>query len=241
MATPNRVLLVDDEADLVTSLSYALEREGYSVVSASTGSRALEIAAQSPTPDLVLLDLMLPDISGNEVCQRLRSMENTRSVPIVMLTARGEEVDRVVGFELGADDFVPKPFSLRELMLRLRAVLRRSRTPSASSTIPQSKLVIGDLQVDPSSHRVWVQDKEVTLTALEFRLLTTLIERRGRVQSRSQLLSDIWGIRGDVETRTVDTHIKRLRHKLEEAGHYIETLRGVGYRFTDVREESLAG
>ncbi|HJL40670.1 MAG TPA: response regulator transcription factor [Myxococcales bacterium LLY-WYZ-16_1] len=222
------ILIVDDERDLVTTLEYNLQREGYQTRSALTGQEAVEQARHQPTPDIVLLDLMLPDMPGTEVCRQIRNTPETRHIPVVMLTAKGEEIDRVVGFEVGADDYVTKPFSVRELLLRLRAVLRRTQpTPSE----PTDDIAFGRLRVDPDAHQVWLDGDEVTLTALEFKLLTTLLSRKGRVQSRKQLLDDVWGIQADVSTRTVDTHVKRLRQKLGAAGEYIETLRGVGYRF----------
>ncbi|WP_434427576.1 response regulator [Nannocystis pusilla] len=222
------ILIVEDERDLVATLEYALEREGFRTRSAYTGRQALEIAVTEPAPDLVLLDLMLPDMSGTQVCQQLRAGERTRAMPVIMMTAKAEEVDRVVGFEVGADDYVVKPFSLRELMLRIRAVLRR-KAPAETSLAPTP---YGRLRVDMDGHRVWVDDGEVTLTALEFRLLTTLIARRGRVQTRDALLADVWGVQPGLTTRTVDTHVRRLRKKLGEIADYVQTLRGVGYRFT---------
>ena len=223
------ILIVDDEPDILSTLEYNLEREGYRTRSAGTAKEALEAAFVVPIPDLILLDLMLPDASGTEVCKTLKSSKETAHVPVCMLTAKGEEIDRVVGFEVGADDYVTKPFSVRELMLRVRAILRRSQPPEPS----EEPLVFGGLRVDPASHRVWFDDNEITLTALEFKLLTTLLTRKGRVQTRKQLLDDVWGIQvqADVTTRTVDTHVKRLRQKLGDAGEFIETLRGVGYRF----------
>jgi two-component system phosphate regulon response regulator PhoB len=227
------ILIVEDESDLVANLEYNLGREGYQTKSALTGSAALAAIAEEPLPDLVILDLMLPDLSGVELCRNLKSNDRTRRVPVLMLTAKGEEVDRVVGFEVGADDYVVKPFSVRELMLRVRAILRR-----AEPAEPEGEISFGRLKIDVAGHRVWVDFDEVSLTALEFRLLETLLDRRGRVQSRSVLLSDVWGIDADVTTRTVDTHVKRLRQKLGEAGEYIETLRGVGYRFRSSPEEA---
>ncbi len=168
-----------------------------------------------------------PTFRAPKLCRRLRADEKTRGIPVLMLTAKSDEIDRVVGFEVGADDYVAKPFSVRELMLRVRAILRRS----AADEPKETELRFGDLRVDAPGHRVWVREEEVRLTALEFRLLTTLLARKGRVQTRDTLLSDVWGIDAEVTTRTVDTHVKRLREKLEAAGHYIETLRGVGYRF----------
>ena len=233
LAMNGLILIVEDERDLVATLEYALEKEGFRTRSAYTGRQALEIAVSEPGPELVLLDLMLPDMSGTQVCQGLRTNERTKNLPVIMMTAKSEEVDRVVGFEVGADDYVVKPFSLRELMLRIRAVLRR-KAPVESATPPSS---YGRLRIDMDGHRVWVDDAEVVLTALEFRLLTTLIARRGRVQTRDALLGDVWGVQPGLTTRTVDTHVRRLRKKLGEVADYVQTLRGVGYRFTtDLRE-----
>jgi two-component system, OmpR family, phosphate regulon response regulator PhoB len=228
-ASQKTVLLVEDEADLASTLEYNLQREGYRVRIAPDGRTALAELAQDPPPDAVLLDLMLPDISGTEICKRLREHERTRDIPVIMLTAKGAEIDRVVGFELGADDYVVKPFSVRELLLRVRALLRRAERPSGEPNM----VVFERLRIDREAHRVWVEEQEINLTALEFRLLYAFISRRGRVQTRDALLSDVWGIEADVTTRTVDTHVKRLREKLGDAGSYIETLRGVGYRFRD--------
>ena len=225
--TMSRILIVEDEPDLAATLEYSLGRAGFQTVTARTGGAALVRARESPHPDLVLLDLNLPDISGTEVCRRLREEPSTRDIPVIMATARSQETDRVVGFEVGADDYVIKPYSVRELALRIRAVLRRSH-PDGDR--PGEVMVFGHLRVDEAGHRIWVDDEEVVLTALEFRLLGVLLARRGRVQSRQVLLEDVWGIVADVTTRTVDTHIKRLRQKLGRAGSYIETLRGVGYR-----------
>ncbi|RLB60548.1 MAG: DNA-binding response regulator [Deltaproteobacteria bacterium] len=225
------VLIVEDEPDLVRTLEYNLRRGGYQTRAALDGRTALAQARKQPCPDAVLLDLMLPDMSGRDVCQQLKGDARTRDIPIIMVTAKGEEIDRVVGFEMGADDYVVKPFSVRELMLRVRAVLRRAQEGQTAEA--SDELVFGRLRVAEAAHRCWVDDEELALTALEFKLLTTLLTRRGRVQSRDRLLIDVWGIHADVTTRTVDTHVKRLRQKLGLAGHYVETLRGVGYRFRD--------
>jgi len=233
-----RILVVEDEKDLQEVLGYNLRQAGHTVTIAGTGREALAAIAER-LPDLVLLDLMLPDVSGIEICRRLKGETATRDLPIVMVTAKGEEVDRVVGFELGADDYVVKPYSLRELLLRIDAVLRRL-TPVAAAGGSRGALVFGRLRVDRDAHRVWVDDDEITLTALELRLLSTLLERRGRVQSRPALLDDVWGMTGEVTTRTVDTHVKRLREKLGSAGPYIETVRGVGYRFTPAPDHVAA-
>jgi two-component system phosphate regulon response regulator PhoB len=222
-----RILVVEDEPDLVRLLEFNLTQAGYEVQAVQRASDALK-AAQSDPPDLVLLDLNLPDGSGTDVCRVLKTTATTRAVPVIMVTARGEEIDRVVGFEIGADDYVVKPFSVRELILRVKAILRRSESDVPAG---EAELLFGCLRIDRGAHRVFVTEREVVLTALEFRLLITLIERKNRVQSRDTLLSDVWGLHMHVETRTVDTHIKRLREKLGEAGEYVQTVRGVGYRF----------
>lgn len=227
---PELILIVDDEPELVRPLDFAFRREGFETRVAHDGRSALHLAAELPPPDLVLLDLMLPDISGTEVCRRLKADPATRDIPVIMVTARGEEIDRVVGFEVGADDYVVKPFSTRELVLRARAVLRRRG--AAAPEEPAAEISsFGRLRVDEAGHRAWVDGAEVQLTALEFRLLTTFLERRGRVQSRDVLLDTVWGVSTAVTTRTVDTHVKRLRQKLGAAGGYVQTIRGVGYRF----------
>jgi two-component system phosphate regulon response regulator PhoB len=231
-----RILIVEDEKDLQEVLSYNLRQAGHIPIVVGSGREALGAVA-GQHPDLVLLDLMLPDVSGIEICRRLKGDAITRELPIVMVTAKGDEVDRVVGFELGADDYVVKPYSVRELLLRIDAVLRR-RTPAPAGA--RGPMVFGKLRVDREAHRVWVDEEEITLTALELRLLSTLLERRGRVQSRPALLDDVWGMSGEVTTRTVDTHVKRLREKLGSAGPYIETVRGVGYRFTPAPDHASA-
>ncbi|MBP8807374.1 MAG: response regulator transcription factor [Kofleriaceae bacterium] len=231
---PGRVLIVEDEVDLAATMEYSLTREGYQVSVAHTGAAALAAALAEPGPDVIVLDLMLPDLPGTEVCRRLREHDRTRDLPIVMCTAKDTEIDRVVGFEVGADDYVVKPFSVRELGLRVRALLRRSQRVDAEA----ESLRFGRLRVDRDAHRVWIDDQEVVLTALEFRLLYTFLSRKGRVQSREALLADVWGIEAEVTTRTVDTHVKRLREKLGEVGDYIETLRGVGYRFRAEPDEA---
>jgi len=224
------ILVVEDELDLLATIEFNLQRKGFSTVAASTGAAALAAAQAQPGPALILLDVMLPDISGLEVCRALRA--NGIDVPIILVTARGEEADRVAGFEVGIDDYVVKPFSVRELILRVQAVLRR--VEESDKPVSQDRpLAAGVLRVDEASHRVWVNNDEVTLTALEFRLLTTFMARRGRAQTRETLLTDVWGMSPDLTTRTVDTHVKRLREKIGDAGEYIETLRGVGYRFKD--------
>lgn len=222
-----QILVIEDEPDLQQVLAYNLRMAGYTVVPALKGNEGLALA-QAQHPDLILLDLMLPDLPGMEICKALKAEASTRLIPILMLTARGEEIDRVLGFELGAEDYVTKPFSVRELLLRIQAILRRTR---AAPQGPGTSIQFGDLRIDPGAYRVWVQNTEVQLTAMEFRLLMTLYERKNRVQTRASLLEDVWGMQADTETRTVDTHVKRLREKLGTADSYIETVRGVGYRF----------
>jgi two-component system phosphate regulon response regulator PhoB len=223
-----RILVVEDETDLQQVLQYNLRQAGHEVIAAVRGTDALRLAQQHH-PDLVLLDLMLPDISGTDVCKSLKSQRGTANIPVMMLTARGEEIDRVLGFELGAEDYVVKPFSVRELMLRVQALLRRSAPEAPRGG--DGPVAFGVLRVDRGAHRAWVKGAEVALTALEFRLLLTLYDRRNRVQSRATLLDSVWGIDADITTRTVDTHVKRLREKIGAAGAYVETVRGVGYRF----------
>jgi two-component system, OmpR family, phosphate regulon response regulator PhoB len=230
------VLVIEDEADLATTLEYNLRTEGFDVRLAHTGKQGLAHAIAEPLPDLIVLDLMLPDLAGTEICRRLREQERTRDIPVIMCTAKGEEIDRVVGFEVGADDYVVKPFSVRELVLRIRALLRRANRVEGEPSL----IRFGRLKIDRDAHRAWVDDAEIALTALEFRLLHAFVSRKGRVQTRDALLSDVWGIEADVTTRTVDTHVKRLREKLGDAGAYIETLRGVGYRFKDQPDEADA-
>lgn len=227
--TRPKVLIVDDEADLLKLLEFNLQQGGFDTCTASTGAGAVE-RARAERPDVVLLDLMLPDIQGTEVCRQLRQMPETSDVAIVMVTAKGEEIDRVVGFELGADDYVVKPFSPRELVLRVKAVLKRSGRTASAPEEPRDVLELGDLRVDVSAHEVYVDGELVELTVLEFRLLSQLMSRVGRVQSRERLLDEVWGD-VSVTERTVDTHMKRLREKLGPASRYLETVRGVGYRF----------
>ena len=221
----SRILVIEDEQDLGSLLEYNLRADGHEAEVVRSGAAGVS-KAKSWKPDLILLDLMLPDIAGGEVARLLRKGEPRRT-PIIMVTARGEESDRVKGLELGADDYVVKPFSVKELLLRVKAVLRRhSEDPKGEL----KKLGKGTIELDVDRHEVRVSDKPVVLTALEFRLLKTFLERPGRVQTRETLLSDVWGIDADITTRTVDTHIKRLREKLGPAGDVIENIRGVGYK-----------
>jgi phosphate regulon transcriptional regulator PhoB len=222
-----RVLIVEDEPDIRDLLVFHLEGEGYQVTACRSGAEALRVARAGP-PDLVLLDLMLPEMDGLEVCRRLRQDPATQGLPIVMLTARGDEVDRVLGLELGADDYVVKPFSPRELVARIRAVLRRAR-PEAG----HAPLVVGRIVIDAAAHRVTVDGAAVSLTRKEFDLLRALAEAQGRVLSREHLLDHVWGYSaaGEIESRTVDVHVRRLRQKLGAEGQRIGTVTGVGYRF----------
>jgi len=220
-----RILVIEDEPDLGSLLEYNLKADGHEVVLAGTGAAGMRALRERP-PDLVLLDLMLPDVSGADVARALKTEPSLKRVAFIMVTARGEESDRVKGLELGADDYVVKPFSVKELLLRVKNVLRRRE---GSGSAP-GQLSAGEIALDADRHEVKVGGKPVALTALEFRLLKLFLERPGRVQTRETLLSDVWGIEADVTTRTVDTHIKRLREKLGPAGDRIETLRGVGYK-----------
>jgi len=224
----NRILVIDDEPDLLELVRVNLDQAGYRVDTAASGSEALAALRRS-SPDLIVLDLMLPDISGTELCRRLRGDPEFAHLPIIMLTAKAEEVDRVVGLELGADDYVTKPFSPRELALRVNAVLRRR----VSETPTESPMEHGLLRLDPARHRCFVRGREIELTAKEFGLLRCLMSRPGRVMTRDALLEHVWGADIAVTSRTVDTHLKRLREKLAEAGHLVETVRGVGYRFAE--------
>ena len=227
-----KILLIEDEPDIRKTLEYNLSREGYGVISTSSlaeGRNSLE----SNSFSLILLDLMLPDGSGLDLCREIKSDKIFSSIPIIILTAKDDEVDKVVGFELGADDYVTKPFSVRELILRVKAVLKRGNVKSENLEV---KRQFGDLVIDIDSHEVFVNNDLVMLTALEFKLLRQLVDRRGRVQSRDQLLSDVWGYSAEVTTRTVDTHIKRLREKLGTMGKYVQTIRGVGYKFSRIPE-----
>jgi two-component system phosphate regulon response regulator PhoB len=219
------ILVIEAERDLVDLVSFNLEKEGYRVMTAMDGASGLE-TARSSLPDLVLLDLMLPDITGIEICRILKRSEKTSRIPIIMLTAKCEEIDRVVGFEVGADDYVAKPFSNRELMLRIKAVLRRGEQDKATEKI----ITIGSVSIDTSRHQVTSNGEEINLTTTEYKLLINLTERPGRVQSQDVLLKNVWGYNYIGDTRTVDTHITRVRTKLGEAGDLIKTVRGFGYK-----------
>lgn len=223
-----KILVVDDEPDAVELIQFNLKSAGFEVVTASDGAEALK-KARALLPNLIVLDLMLPEVDGLEVCKILRRDSQTSGIPIVMLTAKAAEVDRVLGLELGADDYVTKPFSPRELVLRIMRLLRTDSEEEQKKT----RIQIKDLTIDIPAHRVEVKTKLVDLTATEFKLLTILAQRRGRVQSRDRLLQDVWEYDNLIDTRTVDTHMRRLREKLGSAARYLDTVRGVGYRFLD--------
>lgn len=226
-----KILIVEDETDVADLLAYHLRQAGFSAEIAHNGRQALQsIKNQSPT--LIVLDLMLPEISGLDLCRLIRSDPQSSQVPVVILSAKSEEIDRVLGFELGADDYVVKPFSPREFVLRIKAILRRR---PANKNSDNDCLRAGDLTLDRSRHEVKVADRLVECTATEFKLLAILMERQGRVQGRDRLLSDVWGYDSLIDTRTVDTHMRRLRDKLGPYGHWIETVRGFGYRFSAPR------
>jgi len=228
----NIILVIEDEPDINKTISYNLLTEGFEPISAYNLLEA-DDWIQSNSPDLILLDLMLPDGSGLDFCKRIKSKDKFNNIPIIILTAKDDEVDKVVGFELGADDYVTKPFSVRELILRIKAILKRKTITSHSENVDLNESKeFGKLKIDADSHEVFIDNNEVILTALEFKLLKHLVDRRGRVQTRDQLLSDVWGYSAQITTRTVDTHVKRLREKLGIMGKHVETIRGVGYRFS---------
>ncbi|HEY2123683.1 MAG TPA: response regulator transcription factor [Chthoniobacterales bacterium] len=220
----DKILIVEDEPDVAELLAHHLRKEGFAVAIVGTG-RAAFAAVKNESPALIVLDLMLPEISGLDLCRMIKSNPETDNVPILMLSARIEEIDRVLGFELGAYDYVVKPFSPRELVLRIRAILRR-----LSQDREQELLRVGELVLDRSRHEVRAANRVIDCTATEFKLLALLMEREGRVQERDRLLSDVWGYDSIIDTRTVDTHMRRLRDKLGPHGSYIETIRGFGYR-----------
>ena len=226
--SPHKVLLVEDEPDILDMVQYNLEHAGFEVLTAGDGEEAL-VLVKDQSPSIVVLDLMLPGMDGLEVCKTLKQARETKDIPVLMLTARKDEVDRILGLELGADDYVVKPFSPRELVLRVRAILRRSE--GQSNEDQNDEVCVGALRIDRGAHQAWVDDVQLTLTATEFKLLTTLVDRRGRVQTREDLLNTVWGYEYAGYGRTVDTHIRRLREKLGSHSALVETVRGVGYRF----------
>jgi DNA-binding response OmpR family regulator len=223
-----KILVVDDEPDMVELIDTNLTAAGFSVLMAATGQEALRLA-RTQQPQLILLDVMLPELDGLEICKRLRLDPATRAIPIVMLTARASEIDRVLGLELGADDYVTKPFSVRELVLRVKKLLNRQLPAQAVA----GQFQFGGLHIDTARHRVALHGRVLDLTLTEFKLAAILAERRGRVQSREQLLHDVWGYNNPIDTRTVDTHMRRLRAKLGSAAKLLDTVRGVGYRFRE--------
>ena len=222
----SRILVVDDEPDILELVRLNLSQDGHSVDTAANGEEAMERMQKNP-PDLVILDLMLPDLPGTDICREMRRDPALKDIPVIMLTAKGNELDRVVGFELGADDYVTKPFSPRELLLRVKAILRRRRTTNS----PSSKIEYGEIVIDVERHRCRVAELELSLTAKEFGLLSALMSRPGRVMTRERLLEQVWGDDTFVSLRTIDTHMKRLREKLGASGTIIDTIRGAGYRF----------
>ena len=225
----SRVLIIEDEPDIRKTIDYNLSKESYEVIQAASIEEG-EKAIASNKIDVIILDLMLPDGSGLTLCRDIKSESSTKNIPVIILTAKTEEVDRVVGFELGADDYVTKPFSVRELILRVKAILKRGVSTEIKTDNVQDSF--GELTLNYDEHQAYINNEEISLTALEFKLLKHLINRKGRVQTRDQLLEDVWGYSSNVTTRTVDTHIKRLREKLGIVGEHIQTIRGVGYRFS---------
>ena len=226
---PSNVLVIEDEPDIRKTIDYNLSKESFKVIQAASIEEG-EKALASNKIDVIILDLMLPDGSGLTLCRDIKSEPETKNIPVIILTAKTEEVDRVVGFELGADDYVTKPFSVRELILRVKAILKRGT--SLEENNGNAEYSFGELKINYEEHQAYIDGQEISLTALEFKLLKHLIKRKGRVQTRDQLLEDVWGYSSNVTTRTVDTHIKRLREKLGLVGDHIQTIRGVGYRFS---------
>ena len=223
-----RILVVDDEPETVELIEFNLKQSGYTVSTAADGADALKKARSQP-PDLIVLDVMLPEMDGFEICKTLRLDPSTTKVPIIMLTAKAAEIDRVLGLELGADDYLTKPFSTRELLLRIKKILDRGQFSEQAENL----LRFGDLAIDTPRHVASWREKPFDLTATEFKLLTVLAQRAGRVQSRDQLLRDVWEYDSLIDTRTVDTHMRRLREKLGPASKHLDTVRGVGYRFVE--------
>ena len=225
----DKILLVEDEPDLLQTLAFNFENEGYKVAKALDGKEAIKFLEDDDSISLVILDLMLPDMSGLDICRRIRAADNLKDILVIMVTAKGEEVDRVVGFEVGADDYVVKPYSVRELLLRVGGMLKRSSKENQSND--KDLVEFEDLKIDNNKHKVYLSDEKISLTSKEFKLLKHLLLKADKVQSRDNLLEKVWGYNNDVTTRTVDTHIKRLRSKIGKYGDKIETIRGEGYLF----------
>ena len=225
----DKILLVEDEPDLLQTLAFNFENEGYKVAKALDGKEAIKFLEDDDSISLVILDLMLPDISGLDICRHIRAADNLKDILVIMVTAKGEEVDRVVGFEVGADDYVVKPYSVRELLLRVGGMLKRSSKENQSND--KDLVEYEDLKIDNNKHKVYLSDEKISLTSKEFKLLKHLLLKADKVQSRDNLLEKVWGYNNDVTTRTVDTHIKRLRSKIGKYGDKIETIRGEGYLF----------
>ena len=225
----DKILLVEDEPDLLQTLSFNFENEGYKVAKALDGKEAMKFLEDDDSISLVILDLMLPDMSGLDICRHIRAADNLKDILVIMVTAKGEEVDRVVGFEVGADDYVVKPYSVRELLLRVGGILKRSSKEKQSND--KDLVEYEDLKIDNNKHKVYLSDEKISLTSKEFKLLKHLLLKADKVQSRDNLLEKVWGYNNDVTTRTVDTHIKRLRSKIGKYGDKIETIRGEGYLF----------
>ena len=225
----DKILLVEDEPDLLQTLAFNFENEGYKVAKALDGKEAIKFLEDDDSISLVVLDLMLPDMSGLDICRRIRATDNLKDILVIMVTAKGEEVDRVVGFEVGADDYVVKPYSVRELLLRVGGMLKRSSKENQSND--KDLVEYEDLKIDNDKHKVYLSDEKISLTSKEFKLLKHLLLKADKVQSRDNLLEKVWGYNNDVTTRTVDTHIKRLRSKIGKYGDKIETIRGEGYLF----------
>ena len=225
----DKILLVEDEPDLLQTLAFNFESEGYKVKKATSGKEAMKFLEDDDSISLVILDLMLPDMSGLDICRHIRAADNLKDILVIMVTAKGEEVDRVVGFEVGADDYVVKPYSVRELLLRVGGMLKRSSKENQSND--KDSFVYQDLKIDTDKHKVYLTDKKISLTSKEFKLLKHLLSKADKVQTRDNLLQKVWGYDSDVTTRTVDTHIKRLRSKIGKYGDKIETIRGEGYLF----------
>ena len=225
----DKILLVEDEPDLLQTLAFNFESEGYKVIKATSGKEAMKFLEDDDSISLVILDLMLPDMSGLDICRHIRAKNNLKDILVIMVTAKGEEVDRVVGFEVGADDYVVKPYSVRELLLRVGGMLKRSLKEDQLND--KDLVEYENLKIDNNKHKVYLSDKKISLTSKEFKLLRHLVRKADRVQTRDNLLEKVWGYNSDVTTRTVDTHIKRLRSKIGKYGDKIETIRGEGYLF----------